>query len=232
MLATNQLRRIAFAAILLLLASGCGMDDTVEAMRDSTQAMRESTQEIQRNTEEVKQSTQQLESLGSSLAPLGKVELGGALNELKFSLVLAFVALGFLVTALANAARTKSAQFFLENHKELSDRADSKYAPAKTAVEQSANDFLDSYRWFFLIVLGMAVYFVVVLNRKCEHWKHDDWWYVVYLAGLLISGWIAWSFYSRESRGMTTLTGGRLRFPSGLPLPSLSRDATLSDPPS
>ena len=195
-------------------ASTAAMTASTAALQDSTLAVAQSTRQnleaIETSRQAIEANTAQMAEVGSDLDAVKQqadkalaVASGGALddvvNELRYSLVLAFMAFGFLVSTVGNDARVKCSELILRH------RAAAAGTPEAAAIQQSADDFQNTYRWSLrlcgLIVLFLAVQMVL---------GHGGRTYWLYLGGVAFTGLVLWNFYRVESQELIGISGGRL----------------------
>ena len=199
-----------------LVASSCSLpsDDTVKrntqaieastaTLQQSQAAMQASRQSVEANTAKMAEVSADLEAVQQQADKALAVATGGDLDavvtELRYSLVLAFMAFGFLVTTVGNDARVKCAELVLKH------RTAAAGTPEASAIEQSADDFQNTYRWS-LRLCGVVVLFLAVQlalgNGGGAYW--------LYLGAVAFTGLVLWNFYRVESRELIGISGGRL----------------------
>ena len=204
-----RLRILGSVLLAGLLASSCSLpsDDTVKR---NTQAIEASTATLQQSEAAIAANTARMAEVSADLQAVKKqadealaVATGGGIeemvNELRYSLVLAFMAFGFLVTTVGNDARVKCAELVLK-HREAAESS-----PEASAIQQSADDFQNTYRWS-LRLCGLIVLFLAV-QLFLGHGGRAYW---LYLGGVAFTGLVLWNFYRVESRELIGISGGRL----------------------
>jgi len=114
--------------------------------------------------------------------------------------VLAFLAFGYLVTAVGNDARVKCEELLLKHPKPTP------VPPlVRRAIEQRARDFESAYRWFLRIASVIAVFLAVYIVLG-----HGGFWQRFYLGGVLFTLLVMWAFYRREARSLAHISQNRL----------------------
>jgi hypothetical protein len=180
------------------------------SIADNTSAIRLSSDEVSHNTVQVLESARELGALNKTLQAFKESKFEEVINELRFSLILAFIAFAYVVVAVSNDARVRC--------EELLQNLGANATPAqRIALEHSANDFLNSYRWFFRIAFTICGFLALFWVRG-----HGGAWYIAYIMGIIVAMWIAGVFYTRESKGVEQMADGKLRFPGGSSGPTIA----------
>ena len=195
------------ASLTAMAASTSAMEESTQAVTESTRrnlaAIEASRQSIEANTAKMAEVSAELDAVkqqaGEALAVATSGDLDAVVTELRYSLVLAFMAFGFLVTTVGNDARVKCAELV------LSHRAAAAGTPEASAIQQSADDFQNTYRWS-LRLCGLVVLFLAV-QLFLGHGGSAYW---LYLGGVAFTGLVLWNFYRVESRELIGISGGRL----------------------
>lgn len=196
------------ASITAMAASTSAMEESTRAVTEGTRrnlaVLEASRQSIEANTAKMAEVSADLDAVKQQADKALAVATGGDLDavvtELRYSLVLAFMAFGFLVTTVGNDARVKCAELVLKH------RAAAAGSPEASAIQQSADDFQNTYRWS-LRLCGLVVLFLAVQlllgNGSSSYW--------LYLGAVAFTGLVLWNFYRVESRELIGISGGRLR---------------------
>jgi len=163
-------------------------------------AIDESRTAIEANNEAIGRISKAFDSDDGVEGLLEHLGIDEILDELRFSLVVAFLAFGYVVTTVGNDARARCEELLLGHLRAGPD------ARMTLAIQQSADDFENTYRWYFRLAVLIVAYFVVRLVLF-----HGGWWYAVYAGGVTVSAWVLCRFHRNESRHLAEVSAGRLR---------------------